>query len=478
MRPVDRSQFRRSVRRLDQRSLARLVAAMWRARGAEATVDGDAVTVSTRDGTRRMLVVCGPWATRRLGRRTLPADVDAVVVDRPVSDRPTGVDVVEPDDLREQLLYALPRERAGEIAATHLGRPLLTEAAEPTPALRDRLPVSSASLGSLPSSAVVVVGLLVALVLAGSVGGLWADDAPFGVGSDADGASVGGLGASADPVEDADGTATPAPTVTPTPTPTPTPTAERSRGFPPGLGPDGIRDPYRLAETHADAVTTQPYELQLTYLEAVNGTERSRRVERVEVAAPVNYVTNVSGRGVPSADPPIVADVEAYADGGIRWERQVSGPQGPNDTVYSATPTRTARSRHGYYADRVERYLGWYLSVENSTITDAIDQNGVTYFWLSLGPDPYPGVENSTGWALVTGEGVVLRLERTYETPDAPNATATVRIQYTNRGDEPVAEPAWVAAARTATGQGSNATATETANATATGTEDTTPTAP
>jgi hypothetical protein len=461
MRPLDRSEFRRSVRRLDQQSMARLVAATWRARGAEATVDGDAVTVSTRDGTRRMLVVRGPWATRRLGRRTLPADVDAVVVDRPVSDRPAGVDVVGPDDLRERLLYALPRDRAGEIAATHLGRPLLTEAA-PAPALRDRLPGSPGSLDSLPAAAVLAVGLLVALVLAGSVGGLWTGDAPFDAGSDADadGARVGDFGASTDSTDDAGGTATP--------TPTPATTAERSRGFPPGLGPDGIRDPYRLAEAHADAVTTQPYELQLTYLEAVNGTERSRRVERVEVAAPTNYVTNVSGRGVPSADPPVVADVEAYADGGTRWERQVRRSRTANDSDYSATPTRTARARHGYYADRVERYLGWYLSVENSTITDAIDQNGVTYFWLGLGSDPYPGVENATGWALVTGEGVVLRLERTYETPDAPDATATVRIQYTNRGDEPVAEPAWVAAARDATGQGSNATTAT--NATATGT--------
>lgn len=452
MHPVDRSEFRRSVRRLDERALARLVAATWRARGAEVAVDGDVVTVSRGDGPRRLRVVCGRWATRRL---SASPDVDAFVVDRPVASPPDGVDVVDPDDLRERLLYALPRERGREIAAAHLGLSLLVEESEPTPSLRDRLPVTDPPFAdALPSAAAVVVGTLLVLALVGSAGGLWtADGAGWFGGSDdgADGTSTrgGGEGAAADARAGSDDDAR----TTAARQSTADEEATGGSAFPPGLGPDGITDPYLLAEAHADAVTNRSYTLVLAYVESANGTVTSRQVERVSVASPTNYATNVSSEGIPSMDSPVVADVEAYADGEVRWERRISVPPRSDGGMYSKRTAGTDRSPHDYYADRVERYLGWYLSVENSTVEDILERNGVTYYWVRLGTDSYPGVENASGRALVTDEGVVVRLERTYETPEPPNATATVRIVYTNRGDSPVDEPPWVAKARNATAE-------------------------
>jgi hypothetical protein len=444
---------RRGLRRLSDERAVAFVAALWAARGAETSVDHERGVVEVRrEGrTERLRVVTG----RRAG--VVGESDERLVLLRP-AEAVRGLDadgrVIDADDLREVLLYGVPREAAAELCRRFLDRALVTDSPSANPRLPTRLPEQSAS---------VVVGLVGLLLVVASVAG-----GPFlagGTGEISVGAplSLGGAGAdggggatgetataTGGDVTDDDGTATDVDT-----------SGMKMSSLPPGVDADGDIDEGVLANAHARAVTGQSYRWTLTHREFVDGRETAFRRETVYVASPTVYRTAVTGAGRLRHSALSIASVEAYADGSSRHERRVRD-DGFDRSAPRPEPVRGIRNGEGRYADRAEQYLDWYLSVSESTIVDVVEREGTRYYWLSLGEDPYVGVENSSGSALVDEDGVVHEIRREYDVPDSDGVSAVVRFRYTDFGTTTVSPPAWHASAANASTGNTTATATPT----------------
>jgi hypothetical protein len=482
MPSLDREAFRRRVARLDEETFVRFVAALWRGRGYETTVDGDVVTARRDGASVRVQPVGGRRADRsRIGRvsrrvdrlvrdvgvrrvdprRRQPRDAaadseaDVVVFARARSGGPPAdVRVVDVDDLYEMLLYALPRARADDVCRRFFDGPLVLPG--PTDGNGDgegSFALSSAVESARetgPVVAILVAGLVVAsALLAGS--GVVTNG---GLGSDGVGDDLGAPAADASGVSGGGSTPTPAaPSASPgdsAPTSRPAGALNRSVDgvYPPGLGPAGVVDADRLARAHARAVTGQSYELTLVHREFVDDRPNGYRRERVSVASPTVYASSVESAGALTRPSLVVADVEAFSGGGVRYERRIA-PNG--SATYETTTVRTTRADVGRYADRVERYVRWFLSVEESRVRDSFRRDGVTYYWVVLGADPYPGVRNSSGSAIVSETGLVYGIHRRYEVPNSRNVTVSVSVRYDDVNSTRVTAPFWVDEARAAT---------------------------
>jgi hypothetical protein len=427
-------------RRLGDLSADRFVAfvvTLWSARGAETTVvSGEGVVEARRGGQHRRL--------RPVVGRRVPAearDDEILVLARPAS-AVRGVDdhggrVVDADDLHAMLLYAVPRSEADDLCRRFFDRPLVADS--PGKPVTARVPEYSAPL---------VVGLLgVALLVVGVFGGptLYGDDAAVFGAPDSVGA-----GASVE-----------------TPTDEPTSTAietSAERGpYPPGLGPDGVIDANTLADTHAKAMTGQSYRWTITHREYVDGRPNAYRRETVYVASSTEYRTELEGAGDLRRADLVVAGVEVYADGETRYERQPIADEFEDSYTVDPAPVQGVRNGEDAYADRAERYLEWYLSVSESAVVDSFEREGTRYYWVRLGRDPYPGVENSSGSALVDENGVVHELRRQYDVPGEPGVSAVVSLRYTDVGSTTVEPPAWYEAEYAGTAAIEPTTPTETA---------------
>ena len=419
---VSSATVRRQLRGLSDARFVAFVDALWAARGVETERRGDHTVEARHDGRVETLRAV-------TGRRVPPdaADTDVLVLARPASEL-RGVDehhgrVVDADDLHAMLLYAVSRSAADDLCRRFFDRPL-SATEPPDRSIPVRVPDSSAPL---------VVGLFgIVLIVAGVFGGstIYADDAAVFGAPDSTGRDA------SDVVETAD-----SPT---TRTPLGTESASfESTTFPPGLGPGGVVDEAILADSHAAAVTGRSYRLTITHREYVDGRPNAYRHETVFVASPTEYRSELYGAGELRRPVLVVSGVEAFADGGTRYERRVvAGEFEPAGTV-DATPVRGIRSDEGRYADRVERYVEWYLSVSESAIIDSFERGDTSYYWVRLGSDPYPGVANSTGSAVVDEDGVVHEIRRRYDHPDEGNVSAVVTIRYTDFGTTTVQPPAW-----------------------------------
>jgi len=113
MAPVPEDAFRSLLADSARSTVAAFVADLWRARGSEVREDGDRLLADGRE-----LRVVGD-----AGGATPPDDGWLVATTPPAS--PRGADgVVGPADLRELLLYDVPRERAADLFERHFDRPL------------------------------------------------------------------------------------------------------------------------------------------------------------------------------------------------------------------------------------------------------------------------------------------------------------------------------------------------------------------
>ncbi len=422
---VSSEAVRRRLRGLSDERFVAFVAALWDARGAETRVVRGTNVVEARRGgqTRRLRTVTG---------RRVPSegeDVDTLVLARPTS-AVRGTDafegrIVDSDDVHAMLLYAVPRSAADDLCRRFFDRSLVEER-EPSRTVTARAPEHSASL---------VVGLLGLTLLVASVFGgpmLYGGANPVFGAPD----SVG-----ADPADE---------------TTTPDATSENasaagtssleSAPFPPGLGPDGVTDYDTLADAHAHAVTGQSYRLTITHREYVDGKPTAYRRETVFVAEPTVYRSELEGAGNLERGPLVVARVEAFADGETRYEHRVVADEFDRSYTVDAVDSDLVsgvRNGEGRYADRVEQYVGWFLSVSESDVVDSFEREGTRYYWVRLGSDPYPGVENSTGSALVDENGVVHEVMRQYDYPGSDGVSAVVSIRYTDFGTTTVSPPAW-----------------------------------
>jgi len=234
---VPAATFAATLADLDPAALAAFAADVYRAAGAEATADPPDLTVDAGDGTVRMRAVSGEAAA--------PPDVDAVVSADPEIDPESPV--VGPTDLRQRVLYALDPGTADELCERHLGRPARStdygpdgsttgeEAAGQSPtrttadgpgaaaagghhAASDGMeqsvdPLSGtrlARLSALVGPQAALLGVLVAVVLATSVGAVYVGGlVPAGEDAPADGGPVTPTATPAGTGDRGAGTATP-----------------------------------------------------------------------------------------------------------------------------------------------------------------------------------------------------------------------------------------------------------------------------
>lgn len=104
---ISASAFRRSVRSLEQEELAAFVAALYTARGHEATAGGSVVHIERDAGTDVYAIVAEGGVDA--------GDVDGVVVASSSIPSPRNGRYVGPDELRRLLLYGVDRPDAEEL---------------------------------------------------------------------------------------------------------------------------------------------------------------------------------------------------------------------------------------------------------------------------------------------------------------------------------------------------------------------------
>ena len=225
------------------------------------------------------------------------------------------------------------------------------------------------------------------------------------------------------------------PTETLTATQTATP-ADAAR-LPPGVSPDGEISEAVVADTTVAALTNRSYRLVVTYRERVDGDPTARLREVARVAGPTRYASRVSVLGAPVGSPSAVDRTAVYAAGGRVVEQS---------TVSGAVERGTPDGRDPFL-DRLERYVGWYLGVDRSRVVDTTRENGERRLFFRLEGDPWPGVENTTGSAVLTGAGVLREVHRSYTLPDRPNVRATVTVRVEAVGETTVRRPGWAAPA-------------------------------
>jgi hypothetical protein len=469
---IDTAAFGALLREMDRATFARFVAAVFEARGRTVVVEDDRL----RLGDGRVVAVRADVAAEH-GAGPEPPEGASLLVTAG-EPPPTDIEVLGPADLRERLLYGVDSDRRAAIAREFLGEPLTVEgapddpgaepdagsdsnpgadvagagrapagAASPTPTGAAGVGDDSGSAGEEPDDGDSIGGRLrsrdgrvlaaVALVVLGAaVAGavaLAADpaapDAPAAgqVNSsfETDGERPGNTGdsASAAGAGDAGGSTQV----------TPSGPGVSAGSRPPGVAADGSIDEDTLAEAHTAALAGRSYRLVLTVRVSVDGQPVGLRRESIRVANATSYSADVTRVGSFPIDTPTLADGDVYANGSARVER--IGP-----SAGRAVPVDAERP----YADRVATYLRWYLSVEQSSVAEVVWRDaGGTDYWLTMRGDPWPGVTDTTGTALVTTEGMVREVHRTYRSPDRPSVSADVTLRVTDVGRTTVVPPAW-----------------------------------
>jgi len=221
----------------------------------------------------------------------------------------------------------------------------------------------------------------------------------------------------------------------PTPTVTPAAVPEGPVGYPPGLSPDGVDRPERLAEAHADAVADRSYAWTL---EERRYTDRTVGVERVSVrrAGPARYNGSVL-REFRRREGAVDRRTLVYADGEHRYSRTVE-----NGTASVRREPARRVGDEGVYEATAERLVVRYLAVGNATVTRT-ERDGETLFRL-VGRTT--GRVSASGYrvvALVTPAGLVRELRASYEPRRGPVRAVELRWRYGGLGRTTVSAPAW-----------------------------------
>ncbi len=388
--------------RLDAAGYAELLAAVARARGDEARVEG--ATVVYGDG-RRVRAHAAP--------RPLPAPlgarVDATGVDRVAPTRPgvaarlreRGVAVVPPTTVARRLLYGLPRDRADGLARDHLGAPLSASAPR---SIRERAERAAPTLGLV---AVVVAAALVAVVGTGTGAGS----------SSGHGAAVGGAttdSAGADELG----------------------IASTNEALVPGVTESGVVDADALADAHRAALGER-YEVSLTYREEYRRDRafpRASRDRTVTVAGPARYYERTRGWGDPAVAPVPTERRAVYGDGEYRYIR---GP-GENATVTDGLiwwPDTDS------YASRSEMYIERFLDASQTDVVETRVQDGALLHRVGVRGAPAADVAAYSATAIITDEGLVRELQVSYLHSDEGVAVSLV-IRY-DPGGGSVEQPSW-----------------------------------
>ncbi|MFC7131026.1 hypothetical protein [Haloferax chudinovii] len=441
MRQSRRSRFGDLIRAASPSDRRRFLADLWAARGWATTVESHLVVARRGDRTDRLAVVS---RSRFRPSPSVPAEATVVVaLGDPARTRraaPNDARILSVDDLYDLVRYGLPEGRGDDLVADHFGVRLADlpggdggaggadDSGGAFASLRRRL----SSLSSLPVAPLVFVALLVAaVVVTAGPGGVPVLGEAFG--------------------GQQPPSSTPAATTTSEPMPTP-----ESRAVAPGVSTAGVENATRLAAAHRRAAANRSYRWTLGYRESIAGDETGREVEVVRVEAPNVYVSEVGRAGQLRAFPRPTASEDSYADGTTRYARRPAEPDGVAARVLDAD----VRDGPGRQASRAARYLEWYLSADETSVTRVERAaNAAAEPEPELGPALYriegrgTDFPRSRGYrvqAVVEEDGFVRSMRVTYETRDGLGVE--VWFAYDAVGETTVTRPAWLDRAGGSTG--------------------------
>lgn len=231
----------------------------------------------------------------------------------------------------------------------------------------------------------------------------------------------------------------------PSTTVTPAAVPEEPVEYPPGLSPNSVDRPSRVAQAHADAIGNRSYEWTLTEVRYSPRTVNVRRTA-VRRAGPVRYNGSLL-RQIRRRSGVIDRRTLVYADGRYRYSRTVDD----GSVNYRRTPVKRYSGDEGMYEEAAERLLTQYLAVENATVS-RIQRGGETLFRLvGRGSRRVEDRDTYRVVALVTPEGLVREFQVSYEPRDSDGQAVKIRWRYTGLGRTAVDVPDWYPAARAAT---------------------------
>jgi hypothetical protein len=204
--------------------------------------------------------------------------------------------------------------------------------------------------------------------------------------------------------------------------------------LPPGVDPSGEMDERALAAATKTALENTSYRLTLTYREFRDGEATGVYSEVLRVEDGQSYQTDVRRVGDLAQTPPSIAETDRYANGTVSLRRVDD----------ETTVTTGALSPSDPFQDELAQYLRWYLSVDASRITDRTGTGDATTYRIATNGDPYAGVTNTTGSALVTRDGLVWSVRRSYDDPYHRNLRAVVSVRISGVGSTTAPKPGWV----------------------------------
>jgi len=441
--PVSRAQFLALCEGAAIDAVRSFVAGLYEARGRTVERAGDHLVVSTGPRTHRVAVLSeATWAG------SVPEGADRTVVAADLDTSEPGI--TDAVNLHRQLLYAVDRTEAAALLEAHFDRPLSSlepptgpgTGEDPPSAGEHDAETESQGGGTAPRSsdvfgsyAVVAVVLASCLLVAGitvAVGALAAGGPESA--TPAPSTSTGASGAPSESVEIATPSDGPAPISAAFPReddPAPDIRAGSSRAFPPGIDSGGIADETELIDAHRSILANSSYRLTLTYRELVDGHATGVYTERIRVANGSRYAVSTTRTGEFRTVPRSIAGADQFANGSVLLQR-----------TGNRVGEGSLGAGGGDLLDDVTRYLGWYLSVSNSSVgTPGRDGEGL--FRITTRGDPYPGVRNATGTAFVTHRGLIRDIRRVHERPSA-DVRVVVRMRVTDVGETAVSRPPWV----------------------------------
>lgn len=431
------------------------IAALWTARGFETTVE-DGVVVASRDGKTVRIGPVDGSRLRRLFAGAIPpigappaeAGVDVLVDEAADRGRRSfsefgneDVRRVGPADLRELLAYGVDREIGERLAREYLDTPLVVEDPRRSPiATRVNSPFGAVA-------ALLAIAVLATVLLGGVLGGVPAG-VPLSAG-DGPGDGAGTPDRSTEEssvfddetgnwsVDDAQG-------------------LEGESELPPGLSLSGVEDASRLAHAHRRSLPTSrtveidfegpPDAIGFQGIVATSLAWEAETSIRYHAESAVTF----ANRNRSSGEELRSREVHVFADGdreyvGFRDDLSGDDRNGSFDeyrvfrlgSFFSPTDSPSAT--------RIDRYLD-----SNETRLEVVTERTHPRY-VVVATEPPAGlpdtVESYRARAIVRPDGIVTRLEVTYERRDADRTTRyEQRVSKLERTT--VVEPAWVEEAR------------------------------
>lgn len=258
-------------------------------------------------------------------------------------------------------------------------------------------------------------------------------------------------------------TPSPEPTATSSPTPTSAPTRARPADI--GVGPDGVEDPFQLAQVHGVWLAGQSFTVtDATTVRDANGTVLYERTVRARVGPNHLAYTAVTTREAAAGAPAWV--LEPYPEEPPRTAVYSNATMAVERSSGDGEPVIRVRRGPGLASPRLspDRYVGrstvalLFREVE-APVTGVHRENGTTVYVLTAEGGQYahgttfPYVRDVTGTvrsfrAVVTAYGLVRDARLEYAVSrNGTTFVVTRRLSFAAVGATTVDRPAWVAGA-------------------------------